>query len=238
MPSKSQKRDSIEVPGRHAAAIRRKVRGLLIAGLRVVGLKKRKVLLTFDDGPHPVHTLSLLNDLKRANIQATFFVVGKNLESSEGKELLRRAAAEGHQIGNHTYSHPYLTELQAGEIREEILRTEKLIGDLDRGVKILRPPYGAHNPLVDHVARELGYELFLWNVDSLDWQPDYQGEGRWVDHAVEQIAARDRSIVLAHDIHATTVTQVGTLIARIRELSGSRFIKYSDVLPWNMTGKA
>ena len=182
------------------------MRGLLIAGLRVVGLKKRKVLLTFDDGPHPVHTLSLLNDLKRANIQATFFVVGKNLESSEGKELLRRAAAEGHQIGNHTYSHPYLTELQAGEIREEILRTEKLIGDLDRGVKILRPPYGAHNPLVDHVAREqaAGYFSGTWTASTL--ATDYQGEGVGPEPRRGTNRGHETGASSLRDIHATTVT--------------------------------
>ncbi len=221
-------------PQRHLAgtfrqytrAISRRVRTPLLRAARALGIRKRNVLLTFDDGPHPVNTTKLLDDLKQAGILATFFVVGKNLESPEGKALIQRAAAEGHQIGNHSYSHPYLSELKEEEIREEILKTEKLIGSLDKGIKILRPPYGNHNALVDRVAQELGYRLVFWNVDSLDWQPSC--EHRWVEHTMEEIAIRDQSVVLAHDIHANTVAGVESLIARIRELPGGRFIQYSD----------
>jgi peptidoglycan/xylan/chitin deacetylase (PgdA/CDA1 family) len=211
---------------RYTKAIGRKIRTPLLRAARALGIRKRNVLLTFDDGPHPVNTTKLLDDLKQAGILATFFVVGKNLESPEGQALIQRAAAEGHQIGNHSYSHPYLSELKEEEIREEILKTEALIGSLDKGIKILRPPYGNHNALVDRVAQELGYRLVFWNVDSLDWEPSC--EHRWVEHTMEEIAIRDQSVVLAHDIHANTVTKVGSLIARIQKLPGGRFIQYSD----------
>jgi peptidoglycan/xylan/chitin deacetylase (PgdA/CDA1 family) len=229
MQSKIQEGDRVEGFSHYTRAISRRVRTVVLPALRALGIRKRSVLLTFDDGPHPVHTAKLLDDLKRGGVLATFFVLGKNLDSPEGKALIRRAVSEGHQLGNHSYSHPYLTELKEDGIREEILKTEKLIGDLDGGVKILRPPYGAHNDLVDKVARDLGYSQLFWNVDSLDWQPGRQAD--WVDHTMEQIAAQDQNVVLAHDIHATTVAEVATLIARIRKLPGSRFIQYSAVSP-------
>jgi peptidoglycan/xylan/chitin deacetylase (PgdA/CDA1 family) len=200
---------------------------------RFGGMRKRRILLTFDDGPHPVNTPKVLDELKRADIQATFFVLGNKLETPLGQELIGRAAAEGHQIGNHTYSHPRLTDLSEDQIREEILRTDELIGDVDKGVKILRPPYGALNPLVSQVAQELGYKLVLWNVDSGDWNPIYQSS--WVDYAMKQIASKRHNVVLAHDNQDTTVTKVGALIARIRKLSDSRFIPYSEAFPRNQS---
>jgi len=200
-----------------------------VATLRIGGIKNRRIHLTFDDGPDPINTPRLLDELKQARILATFFVVGKNLETPQGKELIQRAAAEGHQIGNHTYSHPHLTELSELQIREEILRTETLIGDASKGVKLFRPPHGEHNSLVDQVAQRLGYSLVFWNVDTLDWHPKY--EGRWVEHAMEQIVTQKESIVLAHDRITTTVQKVGSLIADIRKLSGSRFIQYFETRP-------
>ena len=192
-------------------------------------IRNRRIHLTFDDGPHPTNTPMLLDELRRAGIQATFFVVGKHLETSIGQELIRRAASEGHQIGNHTYSHPHLTELTARQIRQEISITEQLIGNVDNGIKVLRPPYGAHNPLVDRVASELGYSLVLWNVDSNDWDPKYHD--RWVECAMKKIVTQDQSVVLAHDDRTTTVTRVGALIAQIQKLQGSSFIGYSEVFP-------
>jgi peptidoglycan/xylan/chitin deacetylase (PgdA/CDA1 family) len=229
MATAVQKGDLAELRSGRAGVNHRPGGGIRFPFQRAAGLSKRRIHLTFDDGPHPINTRKLLDELKHTGIQATFFVMGEKLETSVGQELIQRAAAEGHQIGNHTYSHLDLTDLTEDQIRQEILKTEKLIGDVNKGVKILRPPYGKHNSLVDQVAQELGYRLVLWNVDSRDWDPDYQG--RWVDFAMEQIVTQEQSIVLAHDIHATTVTRAGALIAQIRELSGSSFIQYSEAFP-------
>jgi peptidoglycan/xylan/chitin deacetylase (PgdA/CDA1 family) len=187
---------------------------------------KRVVSLTFDDGPHPTNTSKLMDDLKAANIRATFFVVGRNLESETGKSLVSRAVAEGHQIGNHSYSHPDLTTLTEQRIREEITRTEFLIGDAIGACKLFRPPYGAHNCLVDKVAKELGYSIVLWNVDCLDWHPRYK-DGDWVQHAMYQIERREHSVILAHDIHATTVDRLSEFVAQIRNLQDTQFVQYA-----------
>ena len=186
----------------------------------------RTVSLTFDDGPHPVNTPKLLDELKAAGIRATFFVVGKNLETSAGKALVTRAIAEGHQVGNHTYSHADLTKLTEDQIRAEITKTEALIGPAIGQHKLLRPPYGAHNSLVDKVVRELGYTIVLWNIDTLDWHPNYR-QGPWVGHAMEQIEHREHCVVLNHDIHATTVAKIDDLIGQIRNLPNTQFVQYS-----------
>lgn len=203
--------------------------------LRMTELRERRIHLTFDDGPHPVNTPKLLDELKRAGILATFFVVGKNLEKPYAKKLVQRAAVEGHQIGNHGYSHLHMTELSAHQIREEISRTEELIGGADKGIKIFRPPYGHHNFLVDRVAQELGYRLVTWTVDTLDWDPQHKHS--WVDHAMQQIVTHNINIVLAHDVHATTVANVRSLIANIRNLPGSNLIPYSEAFPLEAQAK-
>jgi hypothetical protein len=88
---------------------------------------------------------------------------------------------------------------------------------------------------VEEVAQELGYSLVLWNVDTMDWRPEY--EGRWVEHAMGQIVAQKENIVLAHDTIITTVANVGSLIANIQKLSDSRFIQYSETFAENDHGQ-
>jgi peptidoglycan/xylan/chitin deacetylase (PgdA/CDA1 family) len=187
---------------------------------------KREILLTFDDGPHQSLTPKLLDELAKHDIKALFFVLGQALETAKGQEIIKRAAAEGHAIGNHTYSHSDLTKLTPEQVRDEIVRTEHLIGDASRGIKVLRPPYGAHNAVVDAVVKDLGYALRLWNVDSLDWHPKYR-EGAWVQHAMDQIEARQHCLVLAHDIHPTTVGKIADLIGQISALPDAVFTQYA-----------
>lgn len=139
----------------------------------------REILLTFDDGPHPVNTRKLLDILSANDIKAVLFMVGQSLQTAAGKTLLERAKKEGHLIGNHTYSHPDLAKLTAQKVKDEIVKTRDLIGDTPQGVKIFRPPYGSESSLSRAVVRDLGYETMLWNVDSLDWHPKYK-VGAWV----------------------------------------------------------
>lgn len=122
-------------------------------GQRIAQLTNRRIHLTFDDGPHLVNTPRLLDDLKQFGVLATFFVKGKNLETPEAQALLKRIASEGHQIGNRTYSHPHLTGLGEEQIREEILRAEKLIGAADRGTKVFRPPLATTIPSLTRLCK-------------------------------------------------------------------------------------
>ena len=182
----------------------------------------RRVYLTFDDGPSAETTPQLLDRLKELRIQATFFVVGRNVENARGRAIVERMAAEGHQIGNHTYSHPNLTQLDGARIEEEIRRTEVLIGLLDNGTKVFRPPFGYRNGAVDRAAATLAYKSVLWNLCAWDWRPHYQNR-RWVSHIVRQIAAGRDGIVLAHDVFPSTVAHVPELIAAVRELTDVEF---------------
>jgi peptidoglycan-N-acetylglucosamine deacetylase len=184
--------------------------------------KPRKVHLTFDDGPSAETTPYLLDHLKKSGIKATFFVVGRNIENARGRAIVERMAAEGHQIGNHTYRHPNLTQLDGARVEQEIKQTEDLIGPLDNGTKVFRPPFGFRNGVVDRTAEALGYKSVLWNLCAWDWRPHYQNR-RWVSHIVRQIAAGRDGIVLAHDVVPSTVAHVPELIAAIRDLPGTEF---------------
>ncbi len=182
----------------------------------------RRVQLTFDDGPSAETTPQLLDHLKQCGIKATFFVVGRNIENARGRAIVERMAAEGHQVGNHTYSHPRLTQLDAVQIEHEIKQTEDLIGPLDSGTKVFRPPFGFHNGAVDRAAEALGYKSVFWDLCAWDWRPHYQNR-RWVSHIVRQIKAGREGIVLAHDVIPSTVAHVPEFIAAIRDLPGVEF---------------
>jgi peptidoglycan/xylan/chitin deacetylase (PgdA/CDA1 family) len=185
--------------------------------------RDREVTLTFDDGPNPDTTPDLLFHLRTLEIKATFFVRGHNLTSARGRQILERIAADGHQVGNHTYSHLDLTKLSSSQVEDEIIRTEELICGYDHGVKLLRPPYGTQNANVDGIIARLGYRSVFWNVDSLDWHKKFK-QGKWVKHVLDQVRYHNHSIVLAHDIHATTVAHFPRLITLLQRLPGTRFI--------------
>jgi peptidoglycan-N-acetylglucosamine deacetylase len=182
----------------------------------------RQISLTFDDGPSTATTPRLLDQLREFGIKATFFVVGKNIANAEGFAVMKRIAEEGHQVGNHSYSHTNLTQLDGAEIQQEIKRTEDLIGSHDNGIKLFRPPYGFHNAVVNQTVKSLGYKLVLWNVCSRDWQRYYQNR-RWVAHVLRQIQARRSCIVLVHDVHTSTVAHLPELVARVRKLPETDF---------------
>jgi peptidoglycan-N-acetylglucosamine deacetylase len=180
----------------------------------------KSVWLTFDDGPHPSHTDTVLKTLDRYKIKATFFVLGRNAKAHS--RLVRAAFQAGHRIGNHSYTHRDMSRLREPDIRNELRRTEDVIGAFLGQEKLFRPPYGAHNAMVDRVAAEFGYRLILWNVDTLDWNPRYQPD-RWVQHGIDQIRVREVSRLLAHDIHRTTAENVDLLVHRIRALGNVVF---------------
>lgn len=157
--------------------------------------------MTFDDGPHPQHTPRLLDMLKQRGLKATFFVVGQN--AAQYPEILKRIAAEGHELANHSYTHPILNPLGEGGIREQLDKTHQaVLGATGVTMKLLRPPYGA---LTENMRRwtyqTFGYRTILWDVDPLDWKvrDAARVQSEILGHA------RAGSIVLAHDIHKSTV---------------------------------
>lgn len=138
---------------------------------------KKKIVLTFDAGASSEATPHILKALKDANVKATFFLTGKWVE--ENKELTKKMVAQGHRIGNHTYSHPDLTKLQSNnDIVYELNKMEEFIGNVaDVSTKpLFRPPYGARNDRVLRVAANAGYRSIYWTVDSLDWKQTMKPE--------------------------------------------------------------
>jgi len=130
--------------------------------------QSKKIALTFDAGASPRPTPLILDTLARHHVHATFFLTGKWI--AQNPQLTRRIAAEGHEIGNHTYSHKRLTSLSAGEIAREIDRTEQLVMKLTgHSTKpLLRVPFGARDERVEQVLADLGYRSVYWDVDSWD----------------------------------------------------------------------
>jgi len=155
-----------------------------------------EVALTFDDGPSVTYTPQVLDILERLDVRATFFVVGTMVEAYP--ELVEQEAEAGMAIGNHTYSHPYLTpfgKLPRREIRREIRRCDRLLADLGVDAGFFRPPGGSWSPRVLDEAERFGMRTVLWAVDSRDWtRPAFRALRRSVLDA-----ARPGAIILLHD---------------------------------------
>ncbi len=183
------------------------------------------IAMTFDDGPHATNTPKLLAMLKQRNIKATFFLVGEC--AKQYPEIVKRIVAEGHEIANHSWSHPNLAKLSDEALRSQLQRTQDAIVAAC-GVKpaIMRPPYGELTSRQRQwVNAEFGYKIILWDVDPLDWKI------RNADHVAHEIIGHTHngSIILSHDIHATTVAAMPeTLDALLAK--GFHFVKVSELL--------
>ncbi|MDA7887766.1 polysaccharide deacetylase family protein [Akkermansiaceae bacterium] len=159
------------------------------------------VAMTFDDGPHPQNTPRLLDMLRSRNIKATFYVIGGNVDRHP--HIVRRIVSEGHEIGNHTYTHRKLTSLGASDVREEMSKTQAAIVRA-AGVKprTMRPPYGAlRTDQGNTIFSEFGYPTIMWSVDPQDWKRP----GPSVVASRILSNSRNGSIILAHDLHKPTV---------------------------------
>ena len=176
------------------------------------------IAITFDDGPNPELTPRLLDMLKERGIKATFFVVGKNVEEYPG--IVARMAQEGHEVANHSWSHPTLTKLGVESFRKQIENTNQAIAKATgKRPVLMRPPYGATNvSLNKRLNEQFGLKVILWSVDPLDWK--YRNSNRVYTSIIQN--TRPGSIILAHDIHATTVAAMpatlDALLAKVTNL--------------------
>ncbi|WP_084960118.1 polysaccharide deacetylase family protein [Thermoactinospora rubra] len=180
------------------------------------------VALTFDDGPGK-HTGRLLDLLREHGVRATFFVLGeKAAEDRHG--TLRRMVDDGHELGNHTWTHRQLTTLSSAGIRNELRRTQRLVEHLT-GVRMrmMRPPFGATGRRVAAESRREGLAQVLWDVDTVDWRDR-------VPSVVARRAGRARagSVVLLHDIHRSTVEAMPELLSRLSH-KGYAFVTVSEL---------
>jgi peptidoglycan/xylan/chitin deacetylase (PgdA/CDA1 family) len=159
------------------------------------------IALTFDDGPHVTLTPKLLDLLAARHLKATFFVIGQN--AADHPDILRRAVREGHEIGNHSWSHPNFGKMSDDAVRRELQKTDDaIVAAIGKRPTLMRPPYGsitAHEKKWIH--DEFGYRIILWDVDPLDWKRP----GPSVVTARILKETKPGSIVLSHDIHPPTI---------------------------------
>lgn len=187
--------------------------------------------LTFDDGPHATLTPQLLDLLAARNVRATFFVVGNRI--GQHRDIMMRMAQEGHEIGNHSWSHPSLSGLSDSAILLQIDRTSVAITEaVGRPPVTMRPPYGnlsSRQGRMLHASR--GLANVLWSVDTEDWRRP--GE----DVVVNRIVTRSRpgAVVLAHDIVAPTIRAMPRAIDALL-IRGYQFVTVSELLGWPRWG--
>ena len=188
--------------------------------------------LTFDDGPHPSLTPRLLDLLAERDVKATFYVIGKNVEAHP--DVARRIVEEGHEISNHTWTHPALSKLSPEKVAEELSRTHDAVLDVT-GYRMtgLRPPYGALNDRVREVAfQRHGYDTVLWSVDPMDWK--YRNADRVSRELIA--GAAPGAVLLCHDIHPSTIAAIPGAVDQLL-IQGYEFTTISRLLAMDQSGR-
>jgi peptidoglycan/xylan/chitin deacetylase (PgdA/CDA1 family) len=168
----------------------------------------KKITLTFDDcGDPPVQIVRILDVLATYDVKAIFFTTGVCVQRYP--EIFDQVVAQGHLIGDHTYSHRNLTKLSLEDARWEIAN-----GPPQARGGYWRPPYAAHNPQIDAIAAELGYTLMLWTIDTYDWR------GRSADEIANTVlsGARPGAVVLMHVDGAHTPEALPSIIEGLRQM--------------------
>ena len=187
------------------------------------------IAMTFDDGPSKTLTPKLLDILKERNMHVTFFVVGEN--AKDHPEILKRAIDEGHEIGNHSWSHPNFAKMSDEAVKSELSRTKDAImaGTGGKPVILMRPPYGSFTKDQRRWFHdELGYTTILWDVDPLDWKRP----GPAVVESRILEGTHNGSIILSHDIHPGTVEAMPDTFDKLLA-KGFKFVTVSELIAMN-----
>jgi len=171
---------------------------------------EKYVALTFDDGPHPLYTLRVLDVLYEHQAPSTFFISGKNI--SNNRRLVEQMVSDGHELGNHTYHHYDLTILTKDEIKLEIQRTQEALAQIlpDYTMQYMRPPFGRYN---HQVLMASNLPMVLWDIDSFDWAI------RDVDAIFHIVMdnVQDGSIIVFHDDNMATVEALERILPELRQ---------------------
>jgi len=183
------------------------------------------IAMSFDDGPSATLTPKLLDLLATRHIKATFFVIGENV--MEHPEIVARAAREGHEIGNHSWSHPNLAKMSQESVRSQLQRTDDAIKNATgERPTLMRPPYGSITDREKHwIHDEFGYRIILWDVDPYDWKRPGPAVVR--NRILKE--TRPGSIVLSHDIHPGTIEAMPSTLDAL-EAKGFKFVTVSELI--------
>jgi len=164
--------------------------------------------LTFDDGPNRATTSRVLDTLEKERIPATFFVIGSRVQPNA--DLIQRMYKDGHEIGNHSWSHPDMTTLKPAQIRQQIVSTQRAIERVSVPAPTLfRPPYGAANAVMH---KNIPLTFMFWNEDPRDWEAHRSSE---VARAIE-VSARPGGVVDMHDIYGITAAALPEVIHNLK----------------------
>src|SRR6266516_4851169 len=183
------------------------------------------IAMTFDDGPSATLTPKVLDLLAAHHIKATFFVIGENV--AEHPEIVARAAREGHEIGNHSWSHPNFGKMSDENVRRQLWRTDDAIKNATgKRPTLLRPPYGSITAREKRwIHDEFGYQIILWDVDPNDWKRPGPAVVR--NRILKE--TQPGSIVLSHDIHPGTIEAMPSTFDAL-EAKGFKFVTVSELI--------
>jgi peptidoglycan/xylan/chitin deacetylase (PgdA/CDA1 family) len=183
------------------------------------------IAMTFDDGPSATLTPKLLDILAAHQIKATFFVIGENV--AEHPQIVARAAREGHEIGNHSWSHPNFGRMSDDGVRSQVQRTDDAIKSATGSrPTLLRPPYGSITAREKRwIHDQFGYQIILWDVDPYDWKRPGPSVVR--NRILKE--TRPGSIVLSHDIHPGTIEAMPSTFDAL-EAKGFKFVTVSELI--------
>lgn len=190
------------------------------------GPRPRLVALTFDDGPYPIETPLLLDMLAELQVHATFFLIGR--DGQEYPELVRRIAGRGHEIADHTLTHPNLATLGPAAVRGELEQGANELGKIvaDPALRtMMRPPHGRYTEATLRVAQQSGYSTILWNDDPGDWR---SVSGDVLERHIFAHATAPE-IVLLHSGKRTTIDILPALVERYRA-AGYSFVTVGSLL--------
>lgn len=189
--------------------------------VRQMDVNKKTVALTFDDGPNAEYTETLLDELRKRDVQATFFLLGK--EAEKEPELVRQMKEDGHNIGNHSYEHVNLQNLSNEAAIEQVTKTNEVIYEITGEYPIfIRPPFGSWKSNLDY---ETDMIEVLWDVDPLDWNT----------HNAEAVAERvidkvqDNDIILLHDASESSVEAAVKIVDELQK-QGYEFVTVEELL--------
>lgn len=182
---------------------------------------ENRIAITFDDGPGKGTTEKLLDGLKERGVKATFFLVGEKIE--DNRELVERMYAEGHLIGNHTFTHVQLSKVDGKQALEEIVKTNTLIEEITgEPVRYIRPPYGSYS---NSLLMQINMTPVLWSVDPEDWNTD--NTGQVVKSVVANVKCGD--IILLHDIYDSSVAAALEIVDELKA-KGFIFVTVDQLL--------
>lgn len=182
---------------------------------------KKRIALTFDDGPHPVYTKKLLEGLAVRQVTATFFVIGKNIPGNE--DLIWKMKEEGHLIGNHTYDHVKICDLTGTQACKQVEKTSNLVQEITgEYTEFVRPPFGEWN-----TSMECSFTMIpvMWDVDPLDWTT--QNTAEVVQKVIDSVQEND--IILLHDCYDSSVEAALQIVDQLR-LKGFEFVTVEELI--------